>query len=222
MPSSNPLSFLRPLYDIAVWQFILMSGYKAISGRESPRNTHIKFTWKMHEVVANFLCKLLEVRAFDHLQSQLLGEEVKSATGNWEVGKIATTKLVEWCQDQWRRKDPRLPGSNAAYFENEPLTIPWFDNIPVCHRCGVPCPSCRNELASELPSEMSTARAILNFDDIHENNQNAGDDENADKNDDERGNEQGGNAPKEPEYCPTSPQMRMQLRSRKRKHNASN
>ena len=45
---------------------------------------------------------------------------------------------------------------------------------------------------------MSTARAILNFDDIHENNQNAGDDENADKNDDERGNEQGGNAPKEP------------------------
>ena len=69
---------------------------------------------------------------------------------------------------------------------------------------------------------MSTARAILNFDDIHENNQNASDDENADKNDDERGNEQGGNAPKEPEYCPASPQMRMQLRSRKRKHNASN
>ena len=45
---------------------------------------------------------------------------------------------------------------------------------------------------------MSTARAILNFDDIHENNQNAFDNENADKNDDERGNEQGGNAPKEP------------------------
>ena len=222
MPSSNPLSFLRPLYDIAVWQFILMSGYKAISGRESPRNTHIKFTWKMHEVVANFLCKLLEVRAFDHLQSQLLGEEVKSATGNWEVGQIATTKLVEWCQDQWRRKDPRLPGSNAAYSENKPLTKPWFDNSPVCHRCGVPCPSCRNELASELPSETCTAWAILNFDDIHKNNQNAGDDENADKNDDKRGNEQGGNAPKEPEYCPASAQMRMQLRSRKRKHNASN
>ena len=67
---------------------------------------------------------------------------------------------------------------------------------------------------------MSTARAILNFDDIHENNQNAGD--NADKNDDERGNQQGGNAPKEPEYCPASPHLRMQLRSRKRKHNASN
>ena len=62
----------------------------------------------MHEVVANFLCKLLEVRAFDHLQSKLLGEEVKAATGNWEVGQRASTKLVEWCQDQWRRKDPCL------------------------------------------------------------------------------------------------------------------
>ena len=29
MPSSNPLAFLRPLYDIAVWQFLLMSGQKS-------------------------------------------------------------------------------------------------------------------------------------------------------------------------------------------------
>ena len=93
MPSSNPLSLLPPLYDIAVWQFILMSSYKAISGRESPCNTHIKFTWKMHKVVANFSCKPLEVRAFDHLQSQLLGKEVKLGTGNWEVGQIATTSV---------------------------------------------------------------------------------------------------------------------------------
>lgn len=218
MPSSNPLSFLRPLYDIAVWQFILMSGYHATSGGESLRNTHIKFTWKMHEVVANFLCKLLEVRAFDHLQSKLLGKEVKSATGNWEVGQMATIKLVEWCQDQWRRKDPRLPRNNVAYSVNEPLTVPWFDNIPVCHRYGVPCPSCRNKLASELPSEMSSARAILSFDDIHENNQNTGDDVNVDEGD----NEQGVNAPKEPVNRTASPQMRMQLRSRKRKHIASN
>ena len=70
-----------------------MSSYKAISGRESPCNTHIKFTWKMHKVVANFLCKPLEVRAFDHLQSQLLGKEVKLGTGNWEVGQIATTSV---------------------------------------------------------------------------------------------------------------------------------
>lgn len=47
----------------------------------------------------------------------------------------------------------------------------WFNNIPVCHQCWMRSPSCRNELASELPSEMSTARAILSFHDIQENNQ---------------------------------------------------
>lgn len=86
MPSSNPLSFLRPLYDIAVWQFILMSGnHHATAGGESPRNKHIKFTRKMHEVVANFLCKLLEVRAFNHLQTKLLGEQEKRQL---EIGKL--------------------------------------------------------------------------------------------------------------------------------------
>ena len=105
-----------------------------------------------------------------------------------------------------------LPQSLAAYFENEPSTVPWFNNIPVCHRCGVPCPSCRNELASELPSEMSTAWAILSFDTIHENNQNSSDD----KDDDEDDNENDGNASKEPEERAKSPQIRMQLRSRKR------
>ena len=81
MPATNPLSFLHPLYDIAVWQFILICGY---TQKEEKR---FKFTWKMHEVVANFLCQLLEVRAFDHLQSKQISEEVKSATGNWEVGQ---------------------------------------------------------------------------------------------------------------------------------------
>ena len=131
---------------------------------------------------------------------------------NWEVGQRASTKLVKWCQDQWRRKDPCLPQSLAAYFENEPSTIPWFHNIPVCHQCGVPCPSCRNELASKLPSEMSTAWAILSFHAIHENNQNLSDD----KDDDEDENENDGSASKEPEERATSPQIRMQLRSRKR------
>lgn len=201
MPATNPLSFLRPLYDIAVWQFILMCGYTQKEDRR------LKFTWKMHEVVANFLCKLLEVRAFDHLQSKLISEEVKTATGNWEVGQRASRKLVEWCQDQWRRKDPCPPRSDQAYAENEPSTLPWFNNIPVCHNCGVPCPSCRSELASELPLEMSTARAILCFDDIHKNiNKNSGDDDRASK---------------EAEECPPSPQVRMQLRSRKRIHDDS-
>lgn len=210
MPSTNPLSFLRPLYDIAVWQFILMRGYhRNPAAEEQP---HIKFTWKMHEVVANFLCKLLEVRAFQHLQSKLLGEEVKSGTGNWKVGQRASTKLVEWCQDQWRRKEPCLPQSYRAYFDNEPSTVPWFDNIPVCHRCGVPCPSCRNELASELPSEMSTAWAILCYDDIHDNNQDSGEDEDRDED---------GNVSKEAEGA-RSPHMQMQLRSRKRKQTDAN
>lgn len=115
-------------------------------------------------------------------------------------------------------KQSPLPWKNVAYSENKLLTVPWFDNIPVCHRCGVLCPRCRNELASELPSEMSTARAILSFDDIHENNQNTGDDEN----DEEGDNEQGVKAPKEPVTPTASPQMGVQLRSRKRRHIASN
>lgn len=64
---------------------------------------------------------------------------------------------------------------------------------------------------------MSTARAILSFNDMHENNQNTGNHES----DNESGNDQDGNAPKEPEERPTSPQIRMQLRSRKRKHTGS-
>ena len=32
----------------------------------------------------------------------------------------------------------------------------------------MPCPSCRDELGSDLPSEMSTAQAIVCFDAIHE------------------------------------------------------
>ena len=57
MPSSNPLSFLRPLYDIAVWQFILMYGVK--------RDKNIIFTWGMHQVVVNFICKLVKMPAFE-------------------------------------------------------------------------------------------------------------------------------------------------------------
>lgn len=97
MPSTNPLSFLCPLYDIAVWQFLLMLGciQRPNEDGEYPSNTHVRFTWRMIEVVANFICKLLELRAFEHLQGQLLDEEAKKATGNWEVGQRASRKLVE-------------------------------------------------------------------------------------------------------------------------------
>ena len=66
MPSSNLLSFLRPLYDIAVWQFILILGFKV----ERRRIGRLKFIWKMHQVVANFVCKLLEARPFDHWKQE--------------------------------------------------------------------------------------------------------------------------------------------------------
>ena len=115
-----------------------------------------------------FLCKLLEVQAFEHLKSKLTKEEVKVATGDWEVGERATKRLVEWCKDQWRRKEPIHPHNQILYTVHEPATLPWFHNIPLCHRCGVPCPSCRDELGYDLPSEMSTAQAIVCFDAIHE------------------------------------------------------
>ena len=98
MPSSNPLSFLRPLYDIAVWQFLLMFGCIGKRSRTG-KPDHVKFTYSMHEVVANFLCKLLEVQAFNHLQQKVLETEAKVATGNWVIGEQATKELVQWCQD---------------------------------------------------------------------------------------------------------------------------
>lgn len=45
--------------------------------------------------------------------------------------------------------------------------MPWFDDMPVCFNCGVPCPESRSELSRDLPIEMSTAHALLEFDEIH-------------------------------------------------------
>ena len=123
----------------------------------------LKFTFKMHEVVANFLCKLLETRPFSHLKEKMVEEEVKTKTDNWMPGERATRKLTEWCQDQWRRKDPSYPNNDVAYFVNEPSVMPWFVDMPVCFNCGVPCPECRTELGLEIPEEMSTAKALLDF-----------------------------------------------------------
>lgn len=166
MPASNRLAFLRPLYDIAVWQFILMLGFVGEKRRNRPTRK-LKFTWKMHEVVANFVCKLLDTRPFDHLKARMEEEEVKMATEDWKPGDEPTKKLIEWCQDQWRRKDPEYPKDDCAFATNEPCTMPWFDDIPTCFNCGVPCPECRSELGVDIPMEMSTARAVLDFDKIH-------------------------------------------------------
>ena len=160
MPQSNHLPFLRPLYDIALWQFILMTSTKE----------KVKFTYKMHEVVANFVCKLLKTRPFSHLKEKMVEEEVKAKTGNWMPGEKATGKLTEWCQDQWRRKDPSYPSNDVAYSVNEPSIMPWFVDMPVCFNCGVPCPECRTELELEIPEEMSTAKAILDFYEMRQRN----------------------------------------------------
>ena len=45
--------------------------------------------------------------------------------------------------------------------------MPWFDNIPVCFNCGVPCPECRHELSKDLPMELSTSHALLDSEEIH-------------------------------------------------------
>ena len=158
MPKSNHLPFLRPLYDIAVWQFILMIGAQGDT----------KFTYKMHMVVANFVCKLLETRPFSHLKDKMITEEVKLLTDNWMPGERATTKLVEWCQDQWRRKELAFPNKNIAYAVNEPSTLPWFVDMPVCFNCGVPCPECRTDLNMDIPEEMFTVRSIRDYNKIHE------------------------------------------------------
>ncbi|KAJ7391473.1 hypothetical protein OS493_018520 [Desmophyllum pertusum] len=121
----------------------------------------------MHEVVANFMCKLMETRPFSHLKARMSEDEVKRATDNWVPGERATKKLVDWCQDQWRRKKPCYPKKPQAYFSNEPCTMPWFDDMPVCFNCGFPCPECRAELGLDIPTEMSTAHAIMNFEEIH-------------------------------------------------------
>jgi len=94
MPSSNPLAFLRLLYDIAIWQFLKMLGASEENGGE-----HGRFTYKMHEVVAYFPCNLLQARAFSHIREQMNFPEAKSATENWSEGK-PIKKMVEWCQDQ--------------------------------------------------------------------------------------------------------------------------
>jgi hypothetical protein len=120
----------------------------------------------MHEVVANFLCKLLDMPAFSHLQERLQEPTAKEATGNWILKTKASKKITEWCQDQWRRKEFRFPEHQAAYTVNEPSTMPWFENIPVCYKCATPCPECREELSVDITNEIPTAHAILSERDI--------------------------------------------------------
>lgn len=98
----------------------------------------------MHEVVAAFVCKLLDARAFSHIQDQMSSTEAKDASGQWVKGEKATKEIVDWCEDQWRRKTPRLPkalheNSNpySATKKQQPQSyiVPMFGSgMPVCHK----------------------------------------------------------------------------------------
>lgn len=150
MPRSNHLPFWRPLYDIAVWQFILMTGNKA----------KVKFTYNVHKVVANFLCKLLETRPLSHLKEKMMDEEVKAKTDNWMPRERATGKLTESCQDQWRRKELCYPSTDTAYSVNDHALVRWHASL---FQLWGPLPWMQDRTRLEIPEEMSTANAILNF-----------------------------------------------------------
>ena len=50
--------------------------------------------------------------------------------------------------------------------------MPWFVDMPVCFNCGIPCPECWTELGLEIPEEMSTAKALLDFHEMRKINVN--------------------------------------------------
>ena len=147
-----------------------MAGY---ARKKDGPPARVTFTLKMHEVVANLMCKLVEAGPFSNVRRQM--DEVKSsdATGGWKVGEKATDKLVEWCQGQWRRKAPDLP--LVPNFGNGVSTsVPLFAKpMPVCHSCRVPCPDCREELGQDVPPEMMTMAAFINYEEIHRNDENS-------------------------------------------------
>lgn len=98
---------------------------------------------------------------------------VTKATGGWKLGRKATKELAEWCQDQWRRKQPVLPKLKVL---RSHMCVPLFSEcLPLCYNCGTPCPECSHELGHGLPSELQTAMAIQQYGDIHI--QNEGDEE---------------------------------------------
>ena len=127
-------------------------------------------TLRMHEVVANVMCKLVEMPAFRHIKNKLESLEEPAAV-NYSTGERASKEIVEWCQDQWRRKRPVLP-RRSCDFSGTPMCTPLFSEaMPLCHICGIPCPVCREELELDMPAEHATLKAIENFEDLHSANQ---------------------------------------------------
>lgn len=53
-------------------------------------------------------------------------------------------------------------------FVSAPMCLPLFSEaMPLCHACGFPCPSCRQDLGLEMPEDLSIAKAVLNLENIH-------------------------------------------------------
>ena len=83
--------------------------------------------------------------AFEHLKEKLKEDKAKQVTGSWNTEDKATKEMVRWCQDQWRRNKFCFPEA-TDYVINVPSTMCWIANVPVCFKCGTPCPNCREEL----------------------------------------------------------------------------
>lgn len=91
-------------------------------------------------------------------------EEAKVASGNWTLEEaIPTKRLVDWCQDQWRRKNiVDLCTNNPNVVITQAYLMPLFgERMPLCLNCGTPCPECRVELGHDIPQSMSTAHALM-------------------------------------------------------------
>lgn len=114
----------------------------------------------MHKVVGNLFYKLLETRLINHFKERMMEDKIKAFTDYWVPGDKATGKLVEWCQDQWQKKESWYPNMDHAYALNEASTLPV--DIPACFNCEVPCPKCRTELGSDIPKEMTMVNVTLN------------------------------------------------------------
>lgn len=75
--SDIKLDFLRPLYDIAIWQFLVM-------GMQERTKKKPVMTYRVHAVVANLLVTVIDAKAFSHLTQRLEEDKYVQRTGGLE------------------------------------------------------------------------------------------------------------------------------------------
>lgn len=147
MPAGS-LHFLRPLYDIARWQYLLMSG-KCTADLE--KVCKLKVFDREHEIIAYFLCKLLSLPAYEHLTEQLQNEGAQKASNRWRVGDKPTDALIRWCRDQWRRMPPIVNYDRAREVSSPTVIRP--SGLPCCHLCGAICENCAEDMGKPIPPD---------------------------------------------------------------------